>query len=87
MGMAWLQGWGQLINIGVLMLGLLAFNSSGNPPYSRAAAGATYRFSFGFIAVAIACLAYYRIWRMKGSDTQLNKVKAKQNVGTLAFAF
>ena len=63
------------------MLGLLAFNSSGNPPYSRAAAGATFRFSFGFIAVAIAWLAYYRIWRVKGDSTQSQEATAKQNVG------
>ncbi len=59
------QGWGQLINLGVLMLGLLAFNSRGGDPYSHGSAGATYRFSFGFIAVLVAWLAYYRTWRMK----------------------
>ena len=59
------QGWGQLINLGVLMVGLLAFNGRGGAPYSHGAAGATYRFSFGCIAVLIAWMAYYRTWRMK----------------------
>lgn len=59
------QGWGQLVNLGVLMVGLLAFNSKGSGPYSHGAAGATYRFSFGFIAVLVLWMAYYRTWRMK----------------------
>ncbi|DBA70932.1 TPA: hypothetical protein ACH3X2_011377 [Trebouxia sp. C0005] len=70
-------GWGQLANLGVLMVGLLAFNSKGSGPYSHGAAGATYRFSFAFIAVFIAWLAYFRIWRLKGADTHLNASKAK----------
>ncbi|KAL0038700.1 hypothetical protein WJX79_003808 [Trebouxia sp. C0005] len=72
-----MQGWGQLANLGVLMVGLLAFNSKGSGPYSHGAAGATYRFSFAFIAVFIAWLAYFRIWRLKGADTHLNASKAK----------
>ncbi|KAL3138696.1 hypothetical protein ABBQ32_006450 [Trebouxia sp. C0010 RCD-2024] len=60
-----MQGWGQLVNLGVLMVGLLAFNSKGSGPYSHGAAGATYRFSFGFIAVLVLWMAYYRTWRMK----------------------
>ena len=76
-----LQGWGQLANLGVLMVGLLAFNSEGSGPYSHGAAGATYRFSFGFIAVFIAWLAYYRIWRLKGVDKHLQDAKQKSKVG------
>jgi hypothetical protein len=74
------QGWGQLANLGVLMMGLLAFNSKGSGPYSHGAAGATYRFSFAFTAVFIAWLAYYRIWRLKGADTHLYASKAKNKV-------
>lgn len=75
-----LQGWGQLANLGVLMVGLLAFNSKGAGPYSHGAAGATYRFSFAFIAVFIAWLAYFRIWRMKGADSHLHASKQKRKV-------
>ena len=47
------------------MVGLLAFNSKGSGPYSHGAAGATYRFSFGCIALLLLWMAYYRTWRMK----------------------
>ena len=47
------------------MVGLLAFNGRGAAPYSHGSAEATYRFSFGCIAVLIAWMAYYRTWRMK----------------------
>ena len=75
-----MQGWGQLANLGVLMVGLLAFNSKGSGPYSHGAAGATYRFSFAFIAVFIAWLAYFRTWRMKGADSYLKAAKQKRIV-------
>ena len=62
------------------MVGLLAFNSKGSGPYSHGAAGATYRFSFAFIAVFIAWLAYFRIWRLKGADSHLQASKQKRKV-------
>ncbi len=75
------QGWGQLANLGVLMVGLLAFNSKGSGPYSHGAAGATYRFSFGCIAVLIAWLAYYRTWRMKPvAGSKMKPVKQAEKV-------
>ena len=61
------------------MVGLLAFNSKGSGPYSHGAAGATYRFSFGCIAVLVLWMAYYRTWRMKPAkspDTEPLKVEA-----------
>lgn len=79
-----MQGWGQLANLGVLMVGLLAFNGRGGAPYSHGSAGATYRFSFAFVAVLIAWLAYYRTWRLKGVDTHLKASKAKNKVSTRA---
>lgn len=43
-----MQGWGQVANLVVLLLGLLIYNG-GNPmgPYSTSAAQATFRGSFG----------------------------------------
>ena len=38
-----MQGWGQFVNLSVLIVLLLIFNRSGKPPYSHAAAGATWR--------------------------------------------
>lgn len=84
-----MQGWGQLANLGVLMVGLLAFNSKGSGPYSHGAAGATYRFSFGCIAVLIAWMAYYRTWRMKpvaGSKMKPGK-QAEKEAGHEAASF
>ena len=53
------------------MVGLLAFNSKGSGPYSHGAAGATYRFSFGCIAVFIAWMAYYHTWREKPHKSEI----------------
>lgn len=44
-----MQGWGQVINVGSLLILLLMFNSTGNPPYSAAATGATYRVSYALM--------------------------------------
>lgn len=38
-----MQGWGQVANLVVLLLGLTIYNSGPNPPYSTSAAQATYR--------------------------------------------
>lgn len=62
------------------MVGLLAFNSKGSGPYSHGAAGATFRFSFGAIAVLILWLAYYRTWRMKAVNNTWKSAKQKSKV-------
>lgn len=68
------------------MVGLLAFNSKGSGPYSHGAAGATFRFSFGAIAVLILWLAYYRTWRMKAVNATWKSAKQNSRVGNLAFS-
>lgn len=75
------QGWGQLANIVVLILALLAFNGHGGPPYSPAATGAIWRVSFAFIAVFVAWLLYYRVFRQEGVDGALNAVQRRGGGG------
>lgn len=77
-----LQGWGQFWNQAVLIILLLIFNGKGSGPYSVGTGQAVYRLSFAFIAVFILWLLYYRIWRMKGSqsDKAVRRAKAKNNV-------
>ena len=62
------------------MVGLLAFNGKGSGPYSHGAAGATFRFSFGAVAVLILWLAYYRTWRMKAVNSTWKSAKLKSKV-------
>lgn len=75
-----MQGWGQFVNQGLLIILLLISNSSLNPPYSVGVAQVTYRLSFVFVAICILWLLYYRIWRQKGADSALLRAKAKSNV-------
>ena len=75
-----MQGWGQFVNQGLLIILLLISNSSGQGPYSVGAAQVTYRLSFVFVAICILWLLYYRIWRQKGADAALQRAKAKSNV-------
>ena len=74
-----LQGWGQFLNLAVLMLLLLIFNSSGNPPYSRGAAGATWRVSFALLIPLVLYVIYYRIYILKELQV-LAKAKKKAGV-------
>ncbi|KAK9843894.1 hypothetical protein WJX84_006388, partial [Apatococcus fuscideae] len=69
-----MQGWGQFIDLGVLILLLLIFNSTGNPPYSRtgkkleyshAAIGAVWRTSFALVIPVVLYLIYYRIYVLR----------------------
>ncbi|KAK9807016.1 hypothetical protein WJX72_010792 [[Myrmecia] bisecta] len=74
-----MQGWGQFINLSVLILLLLIFNSSGNPPYSSAAAGATWRVTFAVLIPLVLYLIYYRVYVLK-ELTVLSKAKKKAGV-------
>ncbi|KAF1814648.1 MFS general substrate transporter [Eremomyces bilateralis CBS 781.70] len=75
-----MQGWGQLFNLIILMLCLLAFHSGSNPPYGKTSAQWTYRVSFGIPAVGTLWLLYYRTYKMKGASTQLKLAKKKTSV-------
>ncbi|EEA20997.1 hypothetical protein TMatcc_001001 [Talaromyces marneffei ATCC 18224] len=76
-----MQGWGQFINQGLLILLLLIFHhGSGSPPYSKVAAQWTYRVSFAIPAVGTLWLTYYRAYHMKAASKQLQAIKKKASV-------
>jgi MFS family permease len=74
-----MQGWGQLFNQVVLILGLLAFHSGGNPPYGKVSTQWTYRFSFGAILPFTLYLVYYRLYKVRYADSALARSKRRLN--------
>jgi hypothetical protein len=75
-----MQGWGQFFNQVILIVLLLIFHHSGNPPYSEVAAQWTFRVSFAIPAVGTLWLVYYRAYKMPLASKQLNAAKKKHNV-------
>lgn len=76
-----MQGWGQLLNQGLLILLLLIFHhGEGGPPYSKSTAQFTYRVSFAIPAAGTLWLIYYRAYKMKAASKQLMAAKKKQKV-------
>ncbi|KAJ9137968.1 Mfs transporter [Pleurostoma richardsiae] len=76
-----MQGWGQLINQGLLIILLLIFHhGSGDPPYSKTSVQWTFRLSFAIPAVGTLWLVYYRTYKMKHASRQLQIAKRKSNV-------
>lgn len=75
-----MQGWGQFFNQVILILLLLIFHGSGNPPYTALSAQYTFRVSFAIPAVGTLWLVYYRFYKMPLASKQLNAAKAKANV-------
>ncbi|ETS64420.1 hypothetical protein PaG_01274 [Moesziomyces aphidis] len=74
-----MQGWGQLANQGVLIIGLLIFHGSLNGPYSETSTQWTFRVQFGIIAAFTLYLAYIRYYRMKYQDAALQTAKKRLN--------
>lgn len=76
-----MQGWGQLVNQGLLMILLLCFHhGSGNPPYSAVATQWTFRISFALPALGTLWLVYYRTYKMPHASRQLEIAKRRSNV-------
>ena len=75
-----MQGWGQFLNQSILILLLLIFHGSGNPPYSKTSTQWTYRVSFAIPAFGTLLLVYYRTYKMKAASKQLMMAKKKQKV-------
>ena len=74
-----MQGWGQLANQAVLIIGLLIFHSSLNGPYTETSTQWTFRVQFGIISVFTLYLAYIRYYRMKYQDAALQDAKKRLN--------
>ncbi|SPO29326.1 related to inorganic phosphate transporter [Ustilago trichophora] len=75
-----MQGWGQLANQAVLIIGLLIFHGSLDAPYSETSTQWTFRVQFGIIAVFTLYLAYIRFYRMKyAQDEALQQAKKRLN--------
>ncbi len=75
-----MQGWGQFFNQVVLIVLLLIFHHSGNPPYSLVSAQWTFRVSFALPAVGTLWLVYYRYYKMPLASKALDRSKKKSNV-------
>jgi hypothetical protein len=76
-----MQGWGQLLNQGLLIILLFCFHhGSGNPPYSEVATQWIYRVSFAIPAVGTLWLTYYRGYHVKAASRQLHAIKKKASV-------
>lgn len=74
-----MQGWGQLANQAVLIIGLLIFHGSLDAPYSKVSTQWTFRIQFAIIAVFTLYLAYLRFYRMKYQDAALERAKKRLN--------
>ncbi|OOF92571.1 hypothetical protein ASPCADRAFT_509501 [Aspergillus carbonarius ITEM 5010] len=76
-----MQGWGQVLNQGILMILLLIFNAgSGQEPISQTNAQWTYRISFVIPMIGTFWLIYYRAYHMKAASKQLAATKKKASV-------
>lgn len=75
-----MQGWGQLANQAILVIGLLIFHGGGNPPYSELSAQWTFRISFAFVFAVTLWLLYHRIFKLQFADAHLKLSKRKASV-------
>lgn len=75
-----MQGWGQLLNQGILLILLLIFHGSGDYPYSKLSVQWTYRVSFVFPAVFTLYIVYYRAYRLPQPSKQLMDAKRRAKV-------
>jgi len=81
------SGWGQLFNQVMLIVLLLIFHGSGNPPYSTVSAQWTFRVSFAIMAVMTLWLAYYRYYKKVYSSAALARSKKNSRVNQSGYDF
>lgn len=75
-----MQGWGQFINVVILMVLLRITHGYSGPPYAKSDAQWTYRVSFFIPAVGTLWLVFYRAYKMKSAGKQLAMQKKKQHI-------
>lgn len=75
-----MQGWGQFLNMAVLIILELIFHGGGNPPYGKTSTQWTYRVSFAIPAVGTLLLVYYRTYKMRYASKQLTISKKRYHV-------
>jgi MFS family permease len=80
-----MQGWGQFANQVVLILLLLIFHGSGDPPYGTTSTQWVFRVQFGIIAFITLFLAYLRFYKMKYQDNVLRDSKKRLNTSGYDF--
>ena len=77
-----MQGWGQLVNQVLLIILLIISNPSrGNAPFTKTATQWTFRLQFAFVGLLTLWLVYYRVYKVKGADDALTKVKRRAGLG------
>ncbi|BEI85992.1 hypothetical protein CcaverHIS002_0602790 [Cutaneotrichosporon cavernicola] len=75
-----MQGWGQLVNQGVLIILLLIFHGGSTPPYSKKTGQWVFRVSFAFMIPFTLWLAYWRYYKKQYSEHALRKSKKDAHV-------
>lgn len=81
-----MQGWGQVVNQGLLIVLMLIFhNKLGDRDYNETSTQWTFRVSFGIIAVFTLFLAYLRFYHIKGVDDSIKAAKAKGGASTSGY--
>jgi MFS family permease len=75
-----MQGWGQLINQAVLIIVMLIFHHSGDPPWGNASTQETFRITFFIAALFIAYFLYLRVYKLKNVDHSLRASRSRSNV-------
>ena len=73
-------GWGQFFNQGFLIILLLIFHGTGNPPYTAKSTQWTFRVSFGVMALMTLWLAYFRYYKKVYSSSALQRSKKNARV-------
>ncbi|RSH95744.1 hypothetical protein EHS25_000836 [Saitozyma podzolica] len=79
------RGRNVLFNQALLIILLLIFHGSGNPPYGATSAQWTFRVSFGIMALMTLWLAYYRYYKKVYQSSLLKRAKRHHHVNVSGY--